>query len=375
VRILFWSETFWPRVGGVENLAASLLPALRTRGHEFAVITWEHTKNPDKIDYDGTPVYRFPFFSGGGEGGLGPVMDHLHRVSQLKREFAPDLVHVNSYGRSVLFHLTANAHPTPMLVTLHQQLPDELVGRDTLVRKILHAADWVTACSESVLAHARRLMPEIVPCSSVIYNGIAGPTFAPRPIPFDPPRLLCLGRLVAEKGFDLALSAFAIVLARFPGARLVIAGDGSERERLQQQMIALGLGDSVEFIGQVAPETVAHLIDQSTLVVIPSRLEGFSLVALEAAWMGRPVVAARIGGLPEVVVHEHTGLLVESGNGEALAEAIAFLIEDPERARRMGQAARSRAEEVFSWQHHVNAYDALYRKLTAAAKPEAMGIF
>jgi glycogen(starch) synthase len=259
-----------------------------------------------------------------------------------------------------------------MLVTLHQQLPDELVGRDTLVRKILHAADWVTACSESVLAHARRMMPEIVPCSSVIYNGIAGPTFAPGPIPFDPPRLLCLGRLVAEKGFDLALSAFAIVLARFPGARLVIAGDGSERERLQQQTIRLELANSVEFAGRVAPETAAHLIDQSTLVVIPSRLEGFGLVALEAAWMARPVVATRIGGLPEVVVHEQTGLLVESENSRALAEAIALLLDNPETATRLGRAARSRAEEVFGWERHVDAYEALYRKL---GNREQRGVF
>ena len=183
---------------------------------------------------------------------------------------------------------------------------------------------------------------------------------------------MCLGRLVAEKGFDLALTAFATIRDRFPGLHLIIAGDGSERERLQQQVIRLELANSVEFAGRVPPETAAHLIDQSTLVVIPSRLEGFGLVGLEAAWMARPVVATRVGGLPEVVVHEQTGLLVENENRHALAEAIALLLDNPEIATRLGRAARYRAEEVFGWERHVNAYNVLYRKLGSR---ERRGVF
>src|SRR4029077_4031681 len=164
---------------------------------------------------------------------------------------------------------------------------------------------------------------------------------------FDPPRLLCLGRLVAEKGFDSAMTAFALVRNRLPSARLVIAGDGPERSKLQQQTIELGLADSVEFVGSVPPETAAHLIDEATLVVMPSRLEGFGLVALEAALMARPVVAARVGGLPEVVLHEQTGLLVEHEDHEDLAEAITLLLDHPRTATMFGEAAQRRAKEVF----------------------------
>ena len=84
--------------------------------------------------------------------------------------------------------------------------------------------------------------------------------------------------------------------------------------------------------------------------------------------MARPVVAARVGGLPEVVVHEETGLLVEKDNSQAFAEAIALLLTHPERAMQLGQAARRHAIETFSWDQHVNAYDALYRKLITEAK-------
>lgn len=89
--------------------------------------------------------------------------------------------------------------------------------------------------------------------------------------------------MVTGKGFDLALAAFAKILHRFPNARLVIAGDGPELEKLQQQAIALRLVDSVEFVGSILPEKAPHFIDAATLMLIPSPLEGFGLVALEAA--------------------------------------------------------------------------------------------
>ena len=364
MRILFWSGTFWPRIGGVENLAAKLLPALRERGYEFIVVTWDNTKVPDEIRFQNIPIYRFPFFAGGDQGSLDPLMKILHQVAKLKREFRPDLVHVNSFSRSALFHLaTVNAHPAPMLITLHQALRDEPVGPETILGRLLRAASWVTACSASVVVQMRELVPAIVPRSSLIYNGVQAPVFEPQPMSFNPPRLLCLGRLAAEKGFDLALTAFATVLERYPRARLVIAGDGAERDSLKRQTIELGLVSSVEFVGGVEPEAVAHLIDRSTLVLIPSRLEAFGLVALEAALMARPVVATRVGGLREVVVHQETGLLTECENSRALAHAIESLLEQPEKASRMGRMARKRARKEFDWERHVDSYDALYRKL------------
>jgi glycogen synthase len=373
MRILFWSETFWPRIGGVENLAARLLPALQSRGHEFAVITWDNVEDADQILYQEIPVYRFPFFSGRHRDSLGSMIENRREIALLKQQFAPDLVHINSYGRSVLFHLnTISAHPASVLVTLHQALPDEPVANDSLLGHVLRTADWVTTCSSAVLTHARRLMPEVIPCSSVILNGLEPPPFDPPPIPFDLPRILCLGRLVPEKGFDLALAAFERVFRRFPSARLVVAGEGRQAGKLKQQTVELGLTDCVEFIGAVPPEKVADLIAQSTLVLIPSRLEGFGLVAIEAGAMARPVVATRVGGLPEVIVHEETGLLVNQESSPALADAISLLLDHTEVAVQMGEAGRRRVEEVFSWERCVDAYDTVYRKL-AATKQEAIG--
>jgi glycogen(starch) synthase len=360
-------------VGGVENLAAKLLPALRARGHEFAVVTWENIKVPDQIRYQDIPVYRFPFFSGGGRADLEPLLENRRRVAQLKREFAPELVHINSYGGSTLFHVnTVSSHPAPVLVTLHQMLPDEPIGRDSLLGYLLRSAAWVTACSVSVLDHARQVLPEIIPSSSVIHNGIEMPALDPPPIAFDPSRILCVGRLVPEKGFDLALAAFEIVLRRFPSARLVFAGEGPELEKLQRQALDSQILHSVEFVGGVPPAHVAGLMGEATLVLVPSRLEGFGLVALEAGSMGRPVVATSVGGLPELIVHQETGLLTACENSQALAEAIELLLEQPEKARCIGWAARHRARKEFSWKRHVDAYDALYRKLISDARAHVL---
>jgi glycogen(starch) synthase len=146
---------------------------------------------------------------------------------------------------------------------------------------------------------------------------------------------------------------------------LIIAGDGPLKADLELQALELKFRDFVDFVGWVIPVMIPSLINTATLVVLPSRSEGLPLVALEAALMARPIVATRVGGLPEVVLHQENGLLVEPEDHNALAEAMAMLLDQPETARSMGEAARCRVQTVFSWDRHVNAYDALYRQLVA----------
>ena len=375
MRILFWTELFWPYIGGAEVFAAKLLLALRERGHEFIVVTRQDDPSlPETSSFNGIPVYRFPFYATLLAGNIDQLIKIRRQVIELKRAFAPVLAHINSFGPSVLFHLgTANAHPAPLLFTLHGDQYPPPVGRDTLLEQALRAADWVTVPSVATVEYTRHLVPGFVPRVSVIYNGVEVPSLRPEPLPIAAPRLLCLGRLFAEKGVDLLLTALASIVDRCPQARLVIAGDGPERSALEQQAAELGLGHRVEFTGWIAPAAVPALINTATLVVMPSRREALPLVALEAASMARPVVATRVGGLPEVVAHEQTGLLVAPEDSDALAEAIAFLLEHPETARRMGQAARRRAEEVFSWTRCVDAYETLYRRLTGITATENTG--
>ena len=145
-----------------------------------------------------------------------------------------------------------------------------------------------------------------------------------------------------------------------------MAGDGPERAALETLVQELGVEDSVTFLGWVEPEATPRLLDEVSVVLLPARWrEPFCLVALEAAHRARPVVAARVGALPEVVVDGVTGLLTEPEEPVALARAVTTLLADPERAERLGQAARERAPRLFGWTRLLDEYEALYRRLTA----------
>ena len=351
-------------------MASKLLSALLQRGYEFTVVTrQDRTDLPKEAQYQGIQIYRYPFpWTAFSKGDLFQLLEVRKQIARLQRTLQPDLVHMNCFGPSFLFyHDTVNLHPAPLLVTLHTTpqtvMQREAYRQDGLFRKTLRMASWISCVSCAVLAEARGLAPEIAAYSSVVYNGLEVPGLAPAPLSFEAPRLLCLGRLSPEKGFDLALKAFALIVDRFPRARLVLAGDGLARTELERQAAGLGLERVVEFIGWVAPDKVPALMNASTIVVMPSHREGLPSVALEAALMARPVVATRVGGLPEIVLHEKTGLLVDEGNHSALANAICLLLEEPQTARAFGDVARRRAQELFSFQRYVDAYDGLYQKL------------
>jgi glycogen(starch) synthase len=348
-------------MGGVEVLAAKLLPALQGRGHKFIVIAPKCYSNlAEHEQYNGIPIYRLPFQNRYAEKTIDYVLDIRRQVLKIKQEFHPDLVHINAVSRGDFFHLTTNnAHRVPSLVTLHGQWEREI---EPVVEHTLRGADWIVGCSRAILHRASQLAPEISCRSSVILNGVDEPPLPPEPPPFDAPRILYLGRLAHEKGIDLALTAFATIMGRFPHARLIIAGDGPLKGDLQTQAIACGVAHAVDFIGWVAPKAVPSLINASTIVLLPSRRDSLPLVALEAASMARPIVASNVGGLPEVVVHRETGLLVEKEDIRALGDAVSYLLHHPDVAVSMGRAARRRAEKIFSWERHVDAYDALYQK-------------
>jgi glycogen(starch) synthase len=364
MRVLFWSSVFWPKIGGVEVHAAKLLPALKARGYEYLVLTIKtHSDQPESDEYQGIPIHRLSFWQRDNYTQIDALVQIRQKVAALKRSFAPDLIHINAVDIGNFFHLlTANVVPAPVLVTLHGEW---LPRQNGVVKQTLSAADWVAGCSQAVLDKGRELAPDIISRSSVILNGLEAPPLLPKPLPFEPPRLLCLGRLSPEKGFDLALTAFAAVVRQFHQARLAIAGDGPSRLELEQQAGELGIAHCVDFLGWVVPEDVPALINVSTIVLMPSRQESLPLVALEAALMGRPLVATRVGGLPEVVAHEQTGLLVNTEDSRALADAVELLLHRPAVAIQMGLNARSRAQQLFSWQKHLDGYDALYKKLTA----------
>lgn len=365
LRILFWSDSFYPLIGGAEVLGAELVRALHARGVELVVVTRRDSAAfPSYEKLWEIPVYRFPFIGTLQSHDPGEMLLLRQYIAQLKRTFRPDIVHLFQCSASGFFDLITNIdYPAPHLLTLHGSLYAEQLIPGALRHRLLHTVDLITTCSEALLYEIQEQMPEITNCSLAIPNCLQMPALLPDLRVFSPPHLLCLGRIEQQKGFDMALAAFARLVSRFPGIRLTIAGDGTEKPNLEAMAHQLGIAGCVEFPGWVQPDRVPALINTCTFVVMPSRLEPFGIVALQAAQMARPIVATRVGGLPEVVVNGETGLLVENHNIDELIEATTFLLNHPDVATQMGQAARKRALENFSWEMFVDAYESLYRRL------------
>ena len=183
----------------------------------------------------------------------------------------------------------------------------------------------------------------------------------PEPGPYtgEESRFLCIGRLIPIKGHVVLLRAFRQVLDELPDARLDIAGRGPLEHGLKDLARELGLGDAVRFLGHVTPPQRA--IEAATAVVVPSLGEGFGMVALEAMERARPVIAAAIGGLEDLVRDGETGLLVPAGEAEPLAQAMLELASDPGRAAALGREARRRALERFPEDRCTERTEEVYR--------------
>jgi glycosyltransferase involved in cell wall biosynthesis len=189
---------------------------------------------------------------------------------------------------------------------------------------------------------------------AVVHYGIeAGSEPSPPPAPT---RLCAVGRLIPIKGFDLLLHAFAIARAELPELTLEIAGAGPLDAELRA-----AAPEGVTFLGRVAP--VSEVYERNAIVVIPSRGEGFGMVALEAAERGRAAIVSDVGGLPEIVADGETGVVVPTEDAEALARALVVLARDPELVRQYGHAARRRALDQFSAGAAADGVEAVYRNL------------
>jgi glycosyltransferase involved in cell wall biosynthesis len=220
--------------------------------------------------------------------------------------------------------------------------------------------------AQSVLAH-RIAPPRKV---SVIRNGIDTEQLARRDpaatsalrnslgIPEQSPVIGTVGRLDEIKRQDLLLRAFACVRSSVPCAHLVIVGDGPQSGQLQDLAAELGLEGSCHFTGyQNQPARYYQLFD---VFALTSRSEGAPLAVLEAGAAGIPVVASRVGGLPEIIQDGHTGILFEPGDEEALVTALRSLIENQNRAQTLGRAAHDRIDGTYALERMARDYHQHY---------------
>lgn len=235
-----------------------------------------------------------------------------------------------------------------------------------LWRRWRDAFNLIVANSEAL---RRRLITEGIEPVEVIPNGL--PARDPRPPLSRPPIVAFAGRLVPEKGVDVLLRAFAKVAAKVTEARLLLAGEGPEWERLNRLIAELKLSSSVFMLGHLSVQEMERRFDVAWVQAVPARWEEpFGNVAVEAMMRGTAVVASAAGGLPEIVHDGHTGFLVPPNNVDALAQSLLRLLRDRGLAEQMGRAGREIALARFAQESHVDRLVRVYERL-CQSRPSA----
>lgn len=273
-------------------------------------------------------------------------------LARVLRRRRVDVVHSHGHFAGVLGRSAAWWSGAPAAVHhLHTMDPTLRTRHLRLERVLARVTRRVICCSAAVARHAVEVMRLPADLTVVVPNGIDPPPAADRAAALRaigspaPPVLGCVGSLTAHKGQAVLLRA-AAALPRSACGTVVLIGDGPERGALEALAAAIGLSDRVRFAG-ARPDARALLPAFDVAVVPSTEREGMPLAALEAMDAGLPLVASRLGGLCEVIEHERSGLLVPPGDPAALAGALRAVLEQPGRARSLGEAARRSVETCY----------------------------
>jgi colanic acid/amylovoran biosynthesis glycosyltransferase len=247
----------------------------------------------------------------------------------------------------------------PWSITLHGISETDYPAGLLLSAKI-QAASFVACVSEFGRAQAMRISPPECWHKLLLIRCALNLDDLPQrrlSDPGRPARLICVGRLSAEKGHLGLLEAFAKVIAAGIDAELVLVGDGPEKEKISQTVTSLALNNKIRLAGLLTEDATLNEIADADVLVIASFMEGLPVVLMEAMGIGLPVVATRVAGIPELVVEGKNGLLFSPANWDELAGHLVKLCSDAPLRNRLGRAGR---EIVFESHNVTSAFDSLF---------------
>lgn len=367
VKIAILVSAFPPRVlAGTEIATYHIATHLAKIGHEVHVIT--------RLD-EGLSKESFE------------ESFYIHRVRVINRRILesasffintflilkkvkPDLVH----AQSILMVLYA------LLIKILLRKPFVVYGRGTdiylasgfdrlLYKLTLPRADAVIALTNDMKGAIQRLCHRDV---FVIPNGVDIDRFSRLSrekarirlnIVANEKILLFVGWLRPVKGVRYLIESMSIIKQRYRNIRLLIVGDGKDRQNLEELAKKLNLARCISFTGQVPNETVAEYMAASDLFILPSLSEGFPVTASEAMASGLPIVATRVRGMPDIVREDENGFLVESKNPEQIAERVLLLLGDDGLRERISKSNREQAKQ-YSWQSVARSLEGIYSEVT-----------
>jgi len=377
------TDYFYPQVGGgVEKVVYEISKRLTKMGCEVLVITLGNCRSNNTYMVEDIKVCRIPSID------LSRALDlqlsfprSIREILHVTKTFSPDIIHSHNifFTTSLVGVLVKQLYKRKLAVTAHlgdiQNLA--LVGQlkafsarcyeRSLGRIILASSDKVIAVSNSVLRH---LVSIGVPSEkiAVIPNGVDLEEFNPavNSNKDEQINVIFVGRLLPNKGLEYLIEAAkSVVSKRSNGIKFKIIGDGSHKAPLENLVKRKGLGNYFDFLGKIPK--VSDVLQDGGIFVRPSLTEGMPLTVLEAMSCKLPIIATNVAGTPELIAQNETGLLVDPGNVQQLADAILYLVNCPEDAERLGNNARAFIEchykERYSWETVASKMLSLYKSL------------
>jgi L-malate glycosyltransferase len=346
-------------VGGAERHVVDLASALHRKGYRVEVACSIADGLSKPLEEAGVPVR--PLMRRLVKRRVSPA--YARGIRKLLKEGRFDLVHAHIYASAVAAAIATRGTGLPLVVTEHTEASWQNRWSRLSSRWTYQQARQIIAVSTPI---ERRLIerdgvpPERVTLiSNAVIPASGDPVDLADTLPegwSERPLVGVVARLQPEKGVATFLKAAARVSKVSQEARFLVVGDGPLREELLELVGHLGLRERVCFLGYRAD--ARGLIGLLDVLVVPSLTEGSPLIVLEAMAAGVPVVASAVGGIPDQVRHDEEGVLVPPDDPDALVGALGSLLEDPARARRLGETGRRRTENEFS-------YDALVRRIEA----------
>ncbi len=376
---------------GVTNARIlKVVPTLMCGGTETQFMTLSRRLDPGRFDLEFACLRRWgPFVQELAERRI-PLSEYrvatfrsVHALAQqarLVRHIARrriKIVHAYNFYGNVFAVPPARLAAPVVIASIRDCAPYLTAMQKRVQRYACQLADCVlvnaTAVKDWLMAEGYDASKIVVIRNGVDLSGFAGPAdpgVIRREFGLAPttPLIAVVSRLTRLKGLENLLEAAAMLKPRYPAARFVVVGETSPMEvpylgELKQLADRLGVGDRVIFTGRRSD--VPALLSEVNVSVMPSLNEALSNVLLESMGAGAPTVATRVGGTPEALVHEQTGLLVAPGDSRAIADAVGRLLDNPSLASRLGQSARALIKDRFSVDRMVQSTQDLYTELLA----------
>lgn len=373
--------------GGAQRSTHNLAKALCRRGHDVSVVytkpPWEAVDYPDDLPYD---VHWATFFDlrSRRNAPLRPVnaSSVARVVERLLCRHQHTIVHSNGEEGGMIHPLRRRHRFGFVSTPRHPRYPATLLNNErlSLLKKVWMAltegkylmqgraarhADLCVPPSAFAAALVRRAFNLTAAQLRVVPNGVPEEflSYDHAPDALEDGPLVFFGRFAHTKGVDTLIEALGVLGTQAP--RSLLIGRGSEQAALQRRIAALGLQDTVTVLPWMPHDQLAQTLTTARMVVLPSREENFSLAVLAAMAVGVPVIGTCVGGTPEIIDHEKTGLLVAPDQPLALARAIARLLYDPALAHRLGHQGRTYVRTHLTWDRVAESFETLYQNLPA----------